>query len=281
MTTNISTRLMDRRARFVARRHQRRRTTLLGAVACSAACAGFWWIATGPALTVRHVSISGYTQPDQAAVVEAIQVGAVTGDALHLPVQRIRAALADSPWVEDVAVAHDWPRGVSVRITQATPAAIVTTASGERLLVSGKGRVLGPVGEDPVDLPVMTVDRAAVGESLIGIRRAPVTLAAALSPDVRGAVRDLRVRAGVLAGRLDADGTELRFGKLTDLWRKGRALDALLSTPTSQGLVRKAAYVDLSNAERPVLGGLPADALQGSTRTGGSESSGGQPSTNG
>lgn len=282
MSTNVSTRLLERRRRTVASRHQRRRSVLLAAIATAAACAGGWWIATGPALQVRHVAINGYVEADQAAVVRAVQVAAVTGDALHLPVQRIRTALRDAPWVEAVSVRHDWPNGVRVDITQATPAVVAITSGGDRWIVSSRGRVLDLEGTAQLDLPQMTIDGASRGQWLKGAQQqAPVRLAAALSKDVRGVVRGLHVRDGVLVGQLATTGTELRFGQLTDLWRKGRALDAILAAQSTQQTLAKTDYIDLSNAERPVFGGLPASETKGST-TGQASGAGQQePSTSG
>lgn len=283
MSSNVSTRLLDRRRRSVADRYQRRRTVVLGAIAACATGAGVWWIATGPVLQVRHVAISGYREADQAAVVQSVQVAAATGDALHLPVQRIRTALRDAPWVEDVRVRHDWPNGVTVAITPATPAVIAITSGGDRWIVSSHGRVLAQEEETAQrDLPQMTIDAVSRGQWLKGPQQlAPVRLAAALSKDVRGIVRNLHVQDGVLIGQLATTGTELRFGQLTDLWRKGRSLDALLAAPSTQPTLTKTDYIDLSNAERPVFGGLPAGESQASTASQASESGEQQPSTSG
>lgn len=279
MTTNVSTRFLDHRRRSLAVRQQRRRTVVLGAVATCAALAAAWWIATGPPLRVHQVTISGYDQADQAEVVRAIQIGAASGDALHLPVQAIRAAVAPLPWVENVTVAHDWPRGVRVSVTPAT-AAIVAIGSGKRWLVSSRGRVLGLDTSHVAGLPTMNVGELTVGEWLKNDRAVGVKLVAALSPDVRGAVRALHLdAAGLLVGRMANGRTVLRFGPPVDLWRKGRALDAVLANAETRTLAATAAYLDLSAADAPVFGGLETDGSQASTTSGDSLSGSTQPST--
>ncbi len=281
MTTNVSTRFLDHRRRSLAGRQQRRRTIVLAAVATSAGVAAAWWVATGPLLRVHEVTITGYDSADQAKVVRAIQVGAATGDALHLPVQRIREAVASLPWVENVSVRHDWPRGVRVKVTQATPA-IVAIAAGQRWLVSSKGRVLGPDTASTRGLPEMTTGAVTVGEWLKDGRAASVKLAVALSPDVRGAVRNLHMDAnGLLVGRLAGSTAQLRFGPPVDLWRKGRALDAVLAATETRTLAAQATYVDFSTADAPVFGGLPQVGGQPSSSSGDSASQSVTPSSSG
>ncbi len=255
MRSNVSLRLLDHRRRVRADIHQRRRNVLLGMVVAAATCAAAWWVATGPPMQVANVSISGYSQADQAKVVQAIQIAAAQGDALRLPVQSIRAAVQPMPWVEDVTVAHDWPRGVTVSVTQAIPAA-VAVADGERWLVSTRGRVLDRQDE-AVALPEVLVSSITRGEWLRGSRSAGLRLVLAISPDVRSSVRGLHVNpGGLLVGRLAQNGVELRFGPPTDLWRKGRSLDTLLANSETRQLMNRAEYVDLSTGDAPVFGGI-------------------------
>lgn len=266
MRSNVSLRLLDHRRRVRADVHQRRRNVLLGLVVTAAVCAAAWWVATGPPMRVANVAISGYSQADQARVVQAIQVAAAEGDALRLPVQRIRAAVQPMPWVEDVSVAHDWPRGVIVHLTQATPAA-VAVVDGERWLVSTKGRVLDRQ-EEAVALPEVMVPSLTRGEWLRGERSAGLRLVLAISPDVRPSVRGLHVNpGGLLVGRLAQNGVELRFGPPTDLWKKGRSLDTLLANTETRQLLNRAEYVDLSTGDAPVFGGIDAVSEPSSVTT--------------
>ncbi len=220
---------------------------------------GTWWILTGPAMTVSHVSVTGYDLPDQARVVRAIQVAAVGGDALHLPSGEIERALAPVPWVEGVQVSHDYPRGLVVRITKAVPGAVAVTDGGGRYLVSRTGRFLQAERTGTTTaagLPEIRVRGARVGERLPDDgSRAALRVAAAISPDVSSRVRDLRVAGGVLTGRLTG-GPEVRFGQPIDLRRKAIALDAILANPEAQADLADADYIDLSAPGSLILGGV-------------------------
>ena len=284
MTTGVSTRLVDRRRRELAARYRRRRTVLLGAVAAGAVVAAGWWVATGPLMTVSHVSVTGYTQPDQARVVRAIQVAAHGANAVDLPTAAIDRALADAPWVSSVTVSHDRPRGLKVRIVEATPRALAVAGDGTRYLISGGGRVLAGgsavAQEDVAALPQIHVGTVKVGEYLpAGASRAPFIVAVTVSPDVAARVRDLRVVGSVLTGRL-ASGPEIRFGPPTDLQRKARALDALLADRRAQEILANVKYIDVSSPKGPFADG-GTDLSEASTGSQASESADPQVSSTG
>lgn len=290
MTTGVSTRLVQRRRVEWEARYRRRRTILLGGVAAAAVLAGSWWVATGPLMSVSHVSVSGYTKPDQARVVQAIQVAAREGNAVSLPTAEIESALAKAPWVAGVEVSHDRPRGLRVHVIEAKPSALAIGPDGTRYLVSDAGRVLAGgasvTPQDALKLPQIVVSEATVGGYLpSGAERAPLTVAVAISPDVSARVRDLRVANGVLTGRLQA-GPEIRFGPPIDLRRKARSLDAVLADQKAQEVLASARYIDLSAPDRPIADGGPEAeqaaleaANQGSTESQASGSSTEQPST--
>lgn len=264
MSTRAATGLLDRRRALVHARHRRRRTALLVAVAGSAAVVGAWWIATGPLLAIDTVNVSGYRQPDQARVLRTVQIAARDGTMLRLPTVTVREALATSPWVADVKVHHNWPRGIDVQIVQATPVAIAVTGSGERLLVSDTGRVLG--ADTGKTLPTFQTAAATTGAWLRGpAQRAPFEFLTAMSAETARRVRDLRIEGGVLVGNL-IGGPELRLGPPRLVWAKGRALEAVLANTKIADSLSTAAYLDLSAPRQPTLGGFPADpATEGQT----------------
>lgn len=258
MSTRAATGLLDRRRDLVQARHRRRRTALLVVVAGSATVAGAWWIATGPLLAIDTVNVSGYRQPDQARVLRTVQIAARDGTMLRLPTVAVREALASSPWVADVKVHHNWLRGVDVQIVQARPVAIAITGSGERLLVSDTGRVLGADSGAKV-LPTFQTAAATTGAWLRGpAQRAPFEFLTAMSPETARRVRDLRIEGGVLVGSL-VGGPALRLGPPRLVWAKGRALEAVLANPKIADSLGSAAYLDLSAPRQPTLGGFPAD----------------------
>jgi len=258
VSTRAATGLLDRRRALVQARHRRRRTALLVTLAGSATIAGAWWLATGPLLAIDSVNVSGYRQPDQARVLRTVQIAARDGTMLRLPTVAVREALASSPWVADVKVHHSWLRGVDVQIVQATPVAIAITASGERLLVSDTGRVLG-ADAGTKSLPTFRTAAATTGAWLRGpAQRAPFEFLTAMSADTARRVRDLRIEGGVLVGNL-VGGTALRLGPPRLLWAKGRALEAVLANTRIADSLGSAAYLDLSAPRQPTLGGFPVD----------------------
>ncbi len=258
MSTRAATGLMDRRRAVVIARHRRRRTALLGVVAGSAIVAGVWWLGSGPLLSLTTVEISGYRQPDQAEVVRAVQIASHNGTMLKLPTVAVRQALAQYPWVQDVAVHHTWPRGMDVKIIQATPAAVALTTDGRRLVVANSGRVLG-VDTEARGLPTYRVPTLQVGAWLRGpAQRAPFEVVTAMSPAIGRRVRDLRFARGVIVGRL-AGGPDLVLGPPRQLWAKGRAIEAVLTSPVIAKKLARAGYLDVSAPQQPMLGGIAAE----------------------
>ena len=256
MSTRAATGLIDRRRAVTAARHRRRRTMLLALVATAASVVGTWWIASGPLLSVSNVQISGYRQPDQATVARTIQIAARHGTMLRLPTVAVREALSPYPWVADVSVHHNWPRGVDVQIVQATPAAIAITADGRRLVVSDGGRILGEQSDAEANLPRFMVRAGRIGAWLTSPeQRAPFEFLAAMSPGVAGRVQDLRVEGGVVVGRLE-DGPELRLGPPRAMWAKGRAVEAVVSAPRLAEPLASAEYLDVSAPKQPTLAGF-------------------------
>jgi hypothetical protein len=258
VSTRAATGLPDRRRALTEARHRRRRTGLLVVIAGSATVAGAWWIATGPLLAIDTVNVSGYRQPDQARVLRTVQIAARDGTMLRLPTVAIRDALATSPWVADIKVHHNWMRGIDVQIIPATPVAVALTSSGERLVVSDTGRVLGP-DTGRRNLPTFRTVSATPGAWLRGAtQRAPFEVLIAMSPQTARRVRDLRIEGGVLVGSLVA-GPALRLGPPRLLWAKGRALEAVLANGKLADSLSSAAYLDVSAPRQPTLGGFPAD----------------------
>ena len=124
----------------------------------------------------------------------------------------MRLAAERFPWVESVAVARDWPRGLRVTVTEARPAA-VGAFEDQAVLVSASGRVLGPKeGAPGLGWLWLAVAPPPAGAQLPEGSRAALTLIAAADPEVGARIRALRTDAdGLLVGRLQG-GPELRLG---------------------------------------------------------------------
>jgi len=276
VTSRAATGLLERRRSVVGAKHRRRRTVLLAGVAGAAGLAGSWWVATGPLLGVTHVEISGYRQADQALIMRTVQIAAHDGTMLRLPTVAVREALMRHPWVAGVEVHHNWPRGIAVKIIEATPVAVALATDGRRLLISDAGRVLGEDFEG-TELPTFGMPGSTPGAWLRGpAQRAPFEFLTAMNPEVGRSVRNLRLQGGVVTAEL-VDGPELRLGPPTLMWAKGRALEAVVGNPELETPLGMAEYLDLSAPTQPTFGGFPADegdvdgTIEGSTE--------GQPST--
>jgi len=210
------------------------------------------WIISGPVLGIGTVTLEGYTGPQKAAVQETAELVAATGSMVRVPVGDMRRALERFPGVVDVRVERDWPRSVMVDVTMGEPVAILAVESGGRYLLSPSGQIMGKAGTT-VGLPVISVASPPPG----GVLSAPGDRAALLfvgwlQPEVAGRLRNLRFQDGRLFADL-ANGLELRIGPPTKLAQKAQALAAVLAQADPKAL-GDAAYLDISNPSRPMLG---------------------------
>jgi len=210
------------------------------------------WIISGPVLGIGTVTVEGYTGPQKAAVQETAELVAATGSMVRVPVGDMRRALERFPGVVDVRVERDWPRSVMVDVTMGEPVAILAVESGGRYLLSPSGQIMGKAGTT-VGLPVISVASPPPG----GVLSAPGDRAALLfvgwlQPEVAGRLRNLRFQDGRLFADL-ANGLELRIGPPTKLAQKAQALAAVLAQADPKAL-GDAAYLDISNPSRPMLG---------------------------
>ena len=80
---------------------------------------------------LRNLVENGWDQASEGASI----IAPATGD--------VAAAADRFPWVASVSISRDWPRGMAVRVTEATPAA-VASFSDQAVLVSAAGRGAGP-----------------------------------------------------------------------------------------------------------------------------------------
>ena len=96
-----------------------------------------------------------------------------------------------------------------------------------------------------------------------------------LQPEVAGRLRNLRSEGGRLYAQL-ANGLELRIGAPEQLAEKAQALAAVLSQADPKELAA-AAYLDISNPRRPMLGSrtLTIEPPVGATSTDGTSTTGG------
>jgi cell division septal protein FtsQ len=246
---------LARRAKQVAadRVQARRRMAAAVGVAAAGALIG-WWLVTGPVLAAQSVRLSGYDGPDKAELERALNDAAGGGSLLRPPIADLRATAQTSAWVNDVIVSRDLPLGIVVEVIPARPVAVVTAPGGVSMLVSARGRVMGPSQGSGTQLPRI---QAAVNAPLVAGRAVPAGLAAAvtftasLEAPLAARVRALRVvEGGRLEGRLGTEGPRLIIGSPQRLSAKAVALGTLVDNVAPEDITA-ATYIDLTLPERP------------------------------
>ncbi len=210
------------------------------------------WTISGPVLGISDVTVKGYTGDYRAEVQQSAELVAGTGSMVRLPSGDMRTALTRFPGVLDTDIERDWPWSITVRVTMGAPIAILSVKGGGRYLISPSGQVMGKAGTR-AGLPVITVaSYPQSGVLTANGQRAALRFIGWLPPDIAGRLRDLHAVGGGLEAKLN-NGLELRLGAATKLAEKAQALVAVLSQADPKALDR-AAYLDLSNPSRPMLG---------------------------
>ncbi|HMO00861.1 MAG TPA: FtsQ-type POTRA domain-containing protein [Miltoncostaeaceae bacterium] len=251
---------LARRRREIARaRGRRRRSAALFAMGTAAVVLLVYWLATGPLLATSGVSVSGYDRPDRAELVAAVTRAAGEGTIIAPATGDVAAAADRFPWVASVSISRDWPRGMAVRVTEATPAA-VASFSDQAVLVSAAGRVGGRGGGGPgVGGVRVEVAPPPAGADVPDGARPALAFIAGADPEVGARVRALQVGAdGTWVGRLTG-GPELRLGSGSRMAAKATALGLVLADMSAEDEA-SAAYIDLSSPERPAVGMAVATA---------------------
>jgi cell division protein FtsQ len=210
------------------------------------------WVVSGPLTGISNVTVVGYTGPYKEQVQESAELVAETGSMVRLPSGDMRIALTRFPGVLDATIERDWPRSITVQVTEGEPVAILAVDGGGRYLLSPSGQVMGKAGSR-AGLPVIAVKAYPPGGVLAGRgQRAALAFIGWLPPEIAGRIRDLHAVGGGLEAKLN-NGLVLRLGSATNLAEKAQALVAVISQADPKAL-DMAAYLDLSKPSRPMLG---------------------------
>lgn len=81
------------------------------------------WAVRQPIFAYRDVVVTAPLAHADAAYVEAVIRGELSGTFFTLNLERARAALAQVPWVKHVALRRQWPQRLDVTITEHAPLA--------------------------------------------------------------------------------------------------------------------------------------------------------------
>src|SRR4051794_27408527 len=124
------------RDRWVAARREegrRRLRVLVIVMSVVAAVALAWAVTVSPLLAVEQIEVTGNAQVTPAGVVAAAQVSG--GDAMvWLAPSRVEARLELSPWIRTATVSRDWPRTLTIEVTERSPAAWVQVEGTDGVL---------------------------------------------------------------------------------------------------------------------------------------------------
>ena len=132
--------------------------TLCGVLLTAAVAWGAWqgraWAVTSPSFALERVGFTGLTRAGEA---ELLRLGGVApGQNLwRLDVAGVERAMLAHPWVREVEVTRQFPRGLSVRVEEHAPAAFVSL--GDLYVVDEQGEPFKRLAAaDALDVPLLT-----------------------------------------------------------------------------------------------------------------------------
>jgi cell division protein FtsQ len=219
--------------------------------AATLTCLYFFWVRDSALFAVDEVRVEGIRNASaegeelRSALIEAGREMTT----LHVRPELLREAAAGFPLVASVSAEADFPDGLTVRVTERRPVAVL--GDGARAVtVAGDGTLLRGMPAKEHELPLLSVAEVPRRERLRGplLPQAQV-LGAGPGPllcPVEGIAADSRGIVVTLSG-----GIELLFG---DKWRareKWQAAAAVLADPGLTALD----YVDLTSPRRVAVGG--------------------------
>ena len=212
-----------------------------------------FWFRDSSFVTVEKVQVTGLSTKDAERVRASLTSAAHTMTTLHVRHEVLEQAIAAYPVVRALDVRPDFPHGLTIRVIEYRPAALVGG-----LPVAGDGTILRGI---PVEgnLPKIETRGAPHGNRLTdptalhGARIAG-TAPAALRPRLE--LIEMRAQDGLVVQM--RDGPELIFGDATRARAKWIAATRVLADPEAEG----ASYIDVRLPGRPAAGGLPAGTVE-------------------
>lgn len=127
-------------------------------VAVALGWSGAAWVVRQPAFALREVVVTNPLQRANAAHLEAVVREELTGTFFTIDLNRARHALAQVPWVRNVALRRQWPHRLEVEVEEHAPFA----RWNEGALVNTLGEVF--VAETTDDLPQFAGPDGRAGE---------------------------------------------------------------------------------------------------------------------
>jgi cell division protein FtsQ len=235
----------------------RRRVLSVAVVAALLAALYSFWLRDSSLVAVDRVAVTGVTSRDAERVRSALTSTARTMTTLHVDRERLEDSVSVFPVVQSIEVETDFPHGLTVRVIEHRPAALLDT-DGRTVPVAGDGTVLVGLPVEG-DLPTIELSGPAPQRELPpGGARDAAAVAGAAPPAIARRVESIGREGGTrgVVARI-ADGPEIVFGDAHDAAAKWAGAVRVLADSEAAG----ATYVDVRIPERPVAGGLAATTV--------------------
>lgn len=250
-----------RRPRVIRLRRALLRPRLLAALALALALLiGAWlWVRDSSLVSVKRVTVVGVTGPDGPAVRAALVAAARNMTTLDVDMGELHMAVQPFPEVRQLRVSTHFPHGLRIDVVEQVPVAVATVA-GRRIAVAADGTLLRGV-QPSGSLPEIPL-RVPPGGGRITDRpgRQAVAVLSAAPWQLLGRIAEVTTQAGHGVVAQLRNGPTLYFGGDGRLAAKWDAAIAVLADPGSAN----AAYVDVSDPQRPVAGaGITSAAAAG------------------
>ena len=215
-----------------------------------------FWFRHSSFVKVEHVTVKGLNTNDADRIRQALTSAARDMSTLDVNQDALLSAVASYTAVKDVEATAHFPHGLTIRVIQERPVALLQTG-GSHVLLAADGSVLKrhpgprPAARDPH--PVGRAHAHADGPlALTELHVAaapPPALARRIASIGSGKTRGIVVRL--------RNGPQVIFGDDTRVDAKWAAAAGVLANPASKG----ATYVDVRLPERPVAGGLATSSM--------------------
>jgi cell division protein FtsQ len=241
---------LGRGASFVWARRRLRIAAIALALAVPLLAGGWLWLRNSSFVSIEHVRVSGLHGADAHAIEAALTDAARQMSTLDVHQGKLHAAVASYPVVGALEVHTSFPHGISIRVVEQPPVAMLASPGGVETAVSASGVVLGTARASEA-LPALTssvqltpgehVRAAALVADLAVLGAAPAQLAKDVERAYSGPKGlTLAMRGGLLA----------YFGDASRPHAKWIAFARVLADSSSAG----ASYIDVRSPERPAAG---------------------------
>jgi cell division protein FtsQ len=239
-------------------RRPRPRTLVATGLLAVLLAAGWFWLRDSSLVAVRDVEVSGVPGARNAQIRAALDRAARSMTTLHVRRDALEAAVAPYPLVKDVEVSTSFPHAMRIHVVTNVAVGAVL-AAGRRIPVTSDGTLLRDVAASP-SLATIGLRAPPGGRRLTGPTALAAVAALAAAPD---ALREhvasaATTRAHGLTLQI-ANGPVLWLGDDARLAAKWAAAAAVLADPAAAG----ATSIDISDPERPAVGGLPGGVQPG------------------